>query len=443
MESRPKLAQDGRNLMQAAFGEPPPNPAKLTRIVGATTQPPPHAHAQNSQHQQQRMSPAVEEEVDSVHRMVMALWAHGKQEFEARSATAGFQVASTELAAILKERIDALEAAENNVRNFLAKSSPSFSASSAGSDARPKAALQHLASLRTKLGAVENNLQTTAREKLGSAHMPGDSGQEKKAQHVDLALVPDEAGDAKFVVQRVPADNSCLFHCLSRAFFPGDGNNTPSPTVLAPELRRRCAGFVEGHANALKLALGEDFVANYSQEVLNPNTWGGALELSIFCELEMGAQVVVFDIENTNEEVFGGAEGGGGLLAFLGGAEPNSGSEDRSPSAGAGAASGTGAARTTQPTKRCFLLYQGGNHYDILVWDPGSFNRGAPGSGAVATSHNGRSRGHFQSRFLFAPSDGNAERRARRAASKLSASRMWRVAGARADVGLMRETSWE
>jgi hypothetical protein len=377
-----QLAFNGRDLINAAFGTVPP-PAPLARVDGSVSSSSSVGVEQiskQSKMEQQRLPTPVEKDLDSIHRTIMNLWSQGPQLLEDKCLVVGPTAARMELERDLREKKRALGMIEAGVREFLASSC----------EERARAALRHLVSLRSKLASIEN--------------------------HLGPPLLPDDAGQGKFECLRVPADNSCLFHCLKRAFATM-GENGGSPL----ELRRRCASFVESKSQALKLALGDDFVSNYSQQILDSNTWGGAVELSIFCEIEKGAQVVVFDIEAMSEEVFGSGEG---LLGFLG---------DASNPALSSAAD-TNEQNTLSrppPRKRAYLLYEGGNHYDLLMWSPGE----GPGARAPGQGLAGQ--------LLFSPSDSNAERRARRAASKLSTSRMWRVAGERLDVGLMRETSWE
>lgn len=124
----------------------------------------------------------------------------------------------------------------------------------------------------------------------------------------------------------MPADNSCLFHSVLRA--------TNSYTHLSQpmELRERVANIVCSDPQTYNYAfLGMSNPA-YAQHILNPDVWGGGIELAIL-STALEVEIVTFDFHYLREDVFGEGKG---------------------------------------YKRRIFLIYSG-NHYDLMVFkDNGS-----------------------------------------------------------------------
>ena len=99
----------------------------------------------------------------------------------------------------------------------------------------------------------------------------------------------------RFVQRRVPADNSCLFHCIQRIYRSG---NTPQA------IRRQCVDYVNSNKQELSMVAGTEFVNAYEKSMGDDKTWGGAFEINAQCVLRR-VRITLFDCANTNEQTFG------------------------------------------------------------------------------------------------------------------------------------------
>ncbi len=134
-------------------------------------------------------------------------------------------------------------------------------------------------------------------------------------------------GEEHFICRKVPADNSCLFHCFDALF----GKTSKSRSQEgAQSWRRRCASFVSSKKTELELVYGSNFVQNYGKEILSRSTWGGAVEIDIVSKL-CRSKMKLFDLLNKNELTF------------------------ECPGA----------------TSMSFLILVDGNHYDYLAYSDG------------------------------------------------------------------------
>ena len=132
----------------------------------------------------------------------------------------------------------------------------------------------------------------------------------------------------KGVMQRkqMPSDNSCLFHSIA---YVCNNRATPSPASAAA-VRETVANVVASDpAKYSTIFLGSPN-ALYQQHIMSPDTWGGAIELSILAT-HYQTEIVAFDHKHLREDVFGRGEG---------------------------------------YKRRVFVLYTG-DHYDALVWQAG------------------------------------------------------------------------
>ena len=120
----------------------------------------------------------------------------------------------------------------------------------------------------------------------------------------------------------MPSDNSCLFHSIAYVC----SNKTTGPAAAA-HIREVVANLVASDpARYSTIFLGSPN-ALYQQHILNTDTWGGAIEMSIL-STHFQTEVVAFDYHYLREDVFGRGEG---------------------------------------YKRRVFLLYTG-DHYDAMVW---------------------------------------------------------------------------
>jgi hypothetical protein len=128
--------------------------------------------------------------------------------------------------------------------------------------------------------------------------------------------------ESRFKQRNVPADNSCLFHCIKRIY------RCQENTM---KLRQQCVDHVLRHKEELSVIAGEDFVSDYEEEMLNEDTWGSAFEINVQCILRR-VRITLFDLISKSEQTFGNTVDG------------------------------------PEPLTAAFLLRVDGNHYDYLSW---------------------------------------------------------------------------
>jgi ubiquitin thioesterase OTU1 len=154
-----------------------------------------------------------------------------------------------------------------------------------------------------------------------------------------------------FVCVPMPGDNSCMIHSVGYVCEADITQRTPTK-AKARKLRELIANIVASSPRLFTTAfLGMPNEA-YQARVLNPNSWGGFIELSIFSR-HFGVEIVSFDPRYLREDVYGSHDGGGGGAADEG------------------------------HTRRVFVLYVDGTHYDALAWQPSAM--GGSGSASQQT----------------------------------------------------------
>ncbi|GAB5362684.1 hypothetical protein AAMO2058_000818900 [Amorphochlora amoebiformis] len=120
----------------------------------------------------------------------------------------------------------------------------------------------------------------------------------------------------------IPRDNSCLFHAIASVTDQkGKGEKR------AYDMRLLAANTIRQDPRTFNSTFLGMPNANYVNVVMDPNQWGGGIELAIFSQ-HFGIEIIAFDIHSLREDMFGQGDG---------------------------------------YKKRCFLLYTG-EHYDILRW---------------------------------------------------------------------------
>ncbi|XP_010931787.1 OVARIAN TUMOR DOMAIN-containing deubiquitinating enzyme 2 isoform X1 [Elaeis guineensis] len=163
------------------------------------------------------------------------------------------------------------------------------------------------------------------------------------------------------VVRRViPSDNSCLFNAV--------GYVMDHDKHRAPELRQVIAATVASDPRKYNQAfLGKSNV-EYCGWILNPEKWGGAIELAILSEY-YGREIAAYDIQTTRCDLYG---------------------QDRNY------------------RERVMLIYDG-LHYDALAMSP---FEGAPEEfdQTIFTVDNGRSIGHVEGLTLNLVRDAQRKR---------------------------------
>ncbi|XP_067931811.1 ubiquitin thioesterase OTU1-like [Watersipora subatra] len=105
-------------------------------------------------------------------------------------------------------------------------------------------------------------------------------------------------GDTSIRRKAVPANNSCLFSSIDFCI------NGVLKLSNATEMRRTVADIILSQPKKYTEALLGQKPEDYANWVKYPDSWGGAIELSILCHHYM-TEMVVVDIQHTRTEKFG------------------------------------------------------------------------------------------------------------------------------------------
>jgi len=120
----------------------------------------------------------------------------------------------------------------------------------------------------------------------------------------------------------MPRDNSCLFHTVAYLC-----NNRATGAVSAASIREIVANLVASDPTKYSTSFLGSPNHLYQQHIMNPDTWGGAIELAIL-STHFQCEIVAFDYHYLREDIFG---------------------------------------RDNDYKRRIFILYHG-DHYDAIVW---------------------------------------------------------------------------
>ncbi|ELP87743.1 hypothetical protein EIN_410960 [Entamoeba invadens IP1] len=103
----------------------------------------------------------------------------------------------------------------------------------------------------------------------------------------------------KFVTVRrpMPGDNSCLFHCLEYLFY---NKSTQDPS----HIRKEVAEIVKLYPQKFTTDYLGQPNSLYCLNIVEPNTWGSNVEISIYSFLKE-CQIIVFDLENNLDVTYG------------------------------------------------------------------------------------------------------------------------------------------
>jgi len=113
----------------------------------------------------------------------------------------------------------------------------------------------------------------------------------------DGPYIPPSDTRGYFVRRNMPGDNSCLFHSCSYVL-------ENRSRTKAKQLRELCAQIVLDDAKTYNTAFLGMSNHNYVSSILDPNAWGGAIELSILSKYYK-TEIVAFDIQTTREDHYG------------------------------------------------------------------------------------------------------------------------------------------
>jgi ubiquitin thioesterase OTU1 len=135
---------------------------------------------------------------------------------------------------------------------------------------------------------------------------------------------PPTVEKGSMVRRDMPRDNSCLFHSIAYVC-----SNKGTGVAAAAAIREIVANLVASDPAKYSTAFLASPNHLYQQHIMNPDTWGGGIELSIL-STHYQTEIVAFDFRHLREDVFGRGDG---------------------------------------YKRRVFLIYTG-DHYDALVWQP-------------------------------------------------------------------------
>ncbi len=113
----------------------------------------------------------------------------------------------------------------------------------------------------------------------------------------DGPYIPPSDTRGYFVRRNMPGDNSCLFHTCSYVL-------ENRSRTKAKELRELCAQIVLDDTVTYNTAFLGMPNRTYVSSILDPNAWGGAIELSILSK-HYKTEIVAFDIQTTREDHYG------------------------------------------------------------------------------------------------------------------------------------------
>ncbi|PAA82233.1 hypothetical protein BOX15_Mlig003326g2, partial [Macrostomum lignano] len=117
--------------------------------------------------------------------------------------------------------------------------------------------------------------------------------QQEKAAQLDSVLSSQVESGAGFLsVQTIPANNSCLFLAIDFCV----SNRAAVDLDSAAPMRQAIAQAVSADPATYTAAFLDRENPAYCQWILSPNSWGGAIELSILCR-RLGVQINVIDTQ--------------------------------------------------------------------------------------------------------------------------------------------------
>ncbi|GJQ09232.1 hypothetical protein GpartN1_g1023.t1 [Galdieria partita] len=127
------------------------------------------------------------------------------------------------------------------------------------------------------------------------------SGDSLTVDRLSIGVEPEKFSSAPtestFVRRKVPDDNSCLFHAISYVFRNGS----------VEELRHIISETVRLNPDLYSEAFLGKSNQEYSRWILLPETWGGAIELSILSKY-FRTEISVFDIQTLRMDRYGEAD---------------------------------------------------------------------------------------------------------------------------------------
>ncbi|CEJ82853.1 hypothetical protein VHEMI02899 [[Torrubiella] hemipterigena] len=101
--------------------------------------------------------------------------------------------------------------------------------------------------------------------------------------------------EGTLVLRVMPSDNSCLFTAFGGAL----------PEQIPPQrLRQMMADYIQSNPDIYTDAVLGNPPSRYCERILNPDAWGGGIELSILSTI-FNLQICTFDVQTKNNIIFG------------------------------------------------------------------------------------------------------------------------------------------
>lgn len=146
-----------------------------------------------------------------------------------------------------------------------------------------------------KAQADKKEETNTSEEKIHEDEKP------KRPTAEDLAVFESQADYGGAVRRVMPDDNSCLFHTVAYLL----EGEFPAKSETLAKLRRRISDAIKADDGIRfdESILGRS-PTDYARWITQPNSWGGAVELSIFSEL-YSTEIYALDVTSAHGNCFG------------------------------------------------------------------------------------------------------------------------------------------
>ena len=144
------------------------------------------------------------------------------------------------------------------------------------------------------------------REDDGSGSSAAPQMKQGKAGSWDV-ISSISSASGSFLRKDMPRDNSCLFHSIAH-LFAKQSSSSNAASAAAHAMRELAANLVAANPAKYNTSFLGSPNSLYQDHILNPNTWGGAIELSIF-SAHFQCEILAFDLANLREDRFGSEEG--------------------------------------------------------------------------------------------------------------------------------------
>ncbi|XXH01171.1 hypothetical protein Hte_007524 [Hypoxylon texense] len=154
------------------------------------------------------------------------------------------------------------------------------------------------APIPTTEGSREPTQKTTDRGNASlSSTQPMATAQSSMGIKDQNISVPMPETNSTLVLRIMPDDNSCMFTAVGGAL--RGLQSAADKNYSAHELRRIVVDHIQANPDKYSAAILGKPVAAYCRNMLQPDTWGGEIELAILSEL-FAVEISVVDVKTTN-----------------------------------------------------------------------------------------------------------------------------------------------